>query len=116
MRAGELFSYMLYGAILAHWLLHVKRRLLVPDRARFVVVAQHCNRDEFVRVGASPTEARAAEAAEHVDAESNSYMGLVYDMHNINDKEEFGHLNLVSFVESIDIQTIEEAGALCGSG
>ena len=107
---------MLYGAILAHWLLNVKRRLLAPDRARFVVVAQHCNRDEFVRVGACPTEAQAAEAAEHVDAESNAYMGLVYDMHNVNDKEEYGHLNLVSFVDSNDIQTIEEAGALCGSG
>lgn len=94
----------------------MKRRLLVPDRARFVVVAQHCNRDEFVRVGACPTEARAVEAAEHLDAESNAYMGLVYDMHNPNDKEEYGHLNLVSFVDAYDIQTVEEAGALCGSG
>lgn len=113
---GNYFSYILYGAILAHWLLNVKRRPLVPDRARFVVVAQHCNRDEFVRIGACPTEARAVEAAEHLDAESNAYMGLVYDMHNVNDKEEYGHLNMVSFVESIDIQTFEEAGALCESG
>lgn len=116
MQAGNYFSFILYGAIVAHWLLNVRRRLLVQDKARFVVVAQHCNRDEFVRVGSCPTEARAAMAAAHLDAESNAYMGLVYDMHDPDDKEEYGHLNFVTFVEAYDIHTIEEAGGLCGNG
>lgn len=83
-------QYILYGLIIGHWLLNVKRRLTPTEsnRGRFVIVAMHSMRDEFILVGRCATSSRAQELAQIIEDETNEYITIIYDCYNKDDLNE----------------------------
>lgn len=80
----------LYGIIIGHWLLNVKRRLTPTDsnRGRYVIVAMHSMREEFILVGRCATSSRAQELAQIIEDETNEYITIIYDCYNKDDLNE----------------------------
>lgn len=83
-------QYILYGIIIGHWLLNVKRRLTPTDsnRGRYVIVAMHSMREEFILVGRCATSSRAQELAQIIEDETNEYITIIYDCYNKDDLNE----------------------------
>ena len=83
-------QYILYGLIIGHWLLNVKRRLTPTEsnRGRYVIVAMHSMRDEFILVGRCATSSRAQELAQIIEDETNEYITIIYDCYNKDDLNE----------------------------
>lgn len=83
-------QYILYGLIIGHWLLNVKRRLTPTEsnRGRFVIVAMHSMRDEFILVGRCATSSRAQELAQIIEDETNEYITIIYDCYIKDDLNE----------------------------
>lgn len=83
-------QYILYGAIVGRWLMNVKRRLTPTDvsRGRYVIVAMHSMREEFIMVGRCATSSRALDLAEIIEDETNEYITIIYDCFNKDDLNE----------------------------
>ena len=83
-------QYILYGVIVGQWLMNVKRRLTPTDgsRGRYVIVAMHSMREEFIMVGRCATSSRARGLAEIIEDETNEYITIIYDCFNKNDLNE----------------------------
>lgn len=83
-------QHILYGAIIGHWLLNVKRRLTPTEsnRGRYVIVAMHSMREEFILVGRCATSSRAQELAQIIEDETNEYITIIYDCYNKDDLNE----------------------------
>lgn len=79
----------LYGVIIGHWLLNVKRRLTpTGNRGRYVIVAMHSMREEFILVGRCAASSRAQELAQIIEDETNEYITIIYDCYNKDDLNE----------------------------
>lgn len=80
----------LYGLIFGHWLINVKRRLTPTEsnRGRYVIVAMHSMREEFILVGRCATSSRAQELAQIIEDETNEYITIIYDCYNKDDLNE----------------------------
>ena len=79
----------LYGAIVGRWLLNVKRRLTPTGNCgRYVIVAMHSMREEFILVGRCATSSRAQELAQIIEDETNEYITIIYDCYNKDDLNE----------------------------
>lgn len=83
-------QYILYGIIIGHWLTNVKKRLTPTDgnRGRYVIVAMHSMREEFILVGRCATSSRAQELAQIIEDETNEYITIIYDCYNKDDLNE----------------------------
>lgn len=107
----------LYGVILGNWLMNILGRLRPTDGAgRYAVVAMHSTREEFVLVGRCTTYTSASSACDHVEEYALQYIGLLYDLMNREDREEFSKKLFTNFVEDEDRGVIEEARWRCESG
>ena len=113
----------LYGVIIGHWLLNVKRRLTPTEsnRGRYVIVAMHSMREEFILVGRCATSSRAQELAQIIEDETNEYITIIYDcyikddLHEIQDKLESGLMRCRS--DNPDDQRIlEDVSDMCDIG
>lgn len=98
-------SFIIYGAVLANWLMNVRRRLWPSNGvARYVVVALHSTRDERVIVGYASSDRVAENAASDIEELTIGYMGIAYDLTNPSDRNEF---RMMKFTEVIDAQDRE---------
>lgn len=98
-------SGIIYGVVVAHWLLNVKGRLWPSNGvARYVVVALHSMRDDKVIVGYASSERVAENAASNIEELTIGYMGVVYDLANASDRAEFVTRK---FTDNIDAQDRE---------
>lgn len=68
----------------------MKRRLTPTEsnRGRFVIVAMHSMREEFILVGRCATSSRAQELAQIIEDETNEYITIIYDCYNKDDLNE----------------------------
>ena len=79
----------LYGAIVGHWLTNVKKRIFPGQvQGRYVIVAMHSMREEFILVGRCATSSRAQELAQIIEDETNEYITIIYDCYNKDDLNE----------------------------
>ena len=83
-------QYIIYGFIVGNWLMNAKRRLTPTDgsRGRYVIVAMHSMREEFILVGRGATSPRAQELAQIIEDETNEYITIIYDCFNKDDLNE----------------------------
>lgn len=83
-------QYILYGLIVGNWLMNVKRRLTPTEsnRGRYVIVAMHSMREEYILVGRCATSSRAQELAQIIEDETNEYITIIYDCYNKDDLNE----------------------------
>ena len=83
-------QYIIYGVIVVQWLMNVKRRLTPTDdsRGRYVIVAMHSMREEFILVGRCATSSRAQELAQIIEDKTNEYITIIYDCFNKDDLKE----------------------------
>ena len=103
-------SYVLYGAILGHWLLNVRERLCVGKvKDRYAVVGMHSAKDEYIFLGLSSNKLKALDAANHIDNDSMCYMGICYDLCEPVERSEFESKSICPFYEAVDTIVIEEA-------
>lgn len=116
-------QHILYGAIIGHWLLNVKRRLTPTDsnRGRYVIVAMHSMRNEFIVVGRCATSSRAQELAQIIEDETNEYITIIYDCYNkddlneIQEKRETAFMPLYS-INPDDQRILEYVSDMCDIG
>lgn len=112
----------LYGVIIGHWLLNVKRRLTpTGNRGRYVIVAMHSMREEFILVGRCAASSRAQELAQIIEDETNEYITIIYDCYNkddlneIQDKLESGLMRCRSNNPD-DQRILEDVSDMCDMG
>ena len=103
-------QYILYGIIVGHWLLNVKKRI-TPGKiqGRYVVVGMHSNREEYILVGHSGDRERALNATNFFEENSMFYIALCYDMLDPDDRAEFEAKQLCPFIEPEDQVVAQEA-------
>lgn len=107
----------LYGIIIGHWLMGAKGRLFPGmTSGRYAVIGMHSSRDEYVLVGRCNTYGAASSACDHVEEYALQYIGLLYDLMDREDREEFSKKKFTEFVEEEDRGVIEEARCRCESG
>lgn len=113
----------LYGIIIGHWLLNVKRRLTPSEsnRGRYVIVAMHSMRNEFIVVGRCASSSRAQELAQIIEDETNEYITIIYDCYNkddlneIQEKRETAFMPLYS-INPDDQRILEDVSDMCDIG
>lgn len=113
----------LYGVIIGHWLMNVKRRLTPTDsnRGRYVIVAMHSMREEFILVGRCATSSRAQELAQIIEDDTNEYITIIYDcyikddLHEIQNKLESGLMRCRSD-NPADQRILENVSDMCDIG
>ena len=116
-------QHILYGVIIGHWLLNVKRRLTPTDsnRGRYVIVAMHSMREEFILVGRCATSSRAQELAQIIEDDTNEYITIIYDcyikddLHEIQGKLESGLMRCRSD-NPADQRILENVSDMCDIG
>lgn len=108
----------LYGIIIAHWLLHVKERLVSGHaRGRFVIVGMHSSKDEFIVIGRTSDATLADTCSDYLENNSVAYIALCYDMCDPADRWEFDSHKYTDHVEDDDEYFVEYArGLLCNGG
>lgn len=109
------FSLVIYGAVLANWLMNVRKRLWPSNGvARYVVVALHSMRDDKVIVGYASSERVAENAASDIEELTIGYMGIAYDLTNASDRAEFRNMKFTDVVDAQDQEIFETIrGDLC---
>lgn len=97
-------QYILYGLIIGHWGLSIKRRLWPTnkDSGKFVVVALHSMSDDKIIVGYSHSELVAERVAEKIEEHSAGYIGIFYNLNIIDDREEFYSLKFTDEIDTHD--------------
>lgn len=112
----------LYGLLIGHWLLNVKRRLTpTGNRGRYVIVAMHSMREEFILVGRCATSSRAQELAQIIEDDTNEYITIIYDcyikddLHEIQGKLERGLMRCRSD-NPVDQRILEDVSDMCDIG
>lgn len=116
-------QYIIYGVIVGQWLMNVKRRLTPTDgnRGRYVIVAMHSMREEFILVGRCATSSRAQELAQIIEDETNEYITIIYDCFNkddlneIQEKLESGLMRCQSS-NPYDQRILEDVSDMCDVG
>ena len=110
------FSLVIYGAVLANWLMNVRRRLWPSNGvARYVVVALHSMRDDKVIVGYTSSARVAENAASDIEDLTIGYMGIEYDLTNSADRAEFSSMKFTDDIDAQDRQIFDTIrGSLCG--
>ena len=106
----------LYGLILGHWLANIKKRIF-PGKVlgRYVVVAMHSYKEEYVLVGRTSERDNALNATNFVEGNTMRYIGICYDLMDPGDRAEFESKLFCHYVEDEDIALVSEARRLCGS-
>ena len=101
----------------------MKRRLTPTDsnRGRYVIVAMHSMRNEFIVVGRCATSSRAQELAQIIEDETNEYITIIYDCYNkddlneIQEKRETAFMPLYS-INPDDQRILEYVSDMCDIG
>lgn len=103
-------QYILYGAIVGHWLLGVKERLSpCKVQGRYAVVAMHSGKEEFILVGYTGDRVKAEDVANFVDENTLFYIPVCYDLLDPNDRAEFDRRPYCTCTEKEDESWIREA-------
>ena len=106
----KILQYILYGVIVAHWLLAVKGRLSTCKvQGRYAVVAMHTHMEEYVLVGCSGDKRKALGATEFVEDNSMCYIGICYNLLDPDDRAEFEAKLFCHYIEDEDRTAIETA-------
>ena len=109
------FACILYGAIVGHWLLHVKNRLVATRHTgRYAVVGMHSGLDEYILVAKTADKVAALNATDFLEENSVSYIGLCYDLLIPEDRAEFESIRFTDRVEQDDREVVEATRHLCG--
>ena len=108
-------SFIIYGAVLANWLMNVRKRLWPSNGvARYVVVALHSMRDDKVIVGYASNERVAENAASDIEELTIGYMGVAYDLTNAPDRAEFRNMKFTDVIDAQDREIFDTVrGRLC---
>lgn len=110
-------QHILYGCILGNWIMNVFSRLMPTSNAgRYAVVAMHSSREEYVLVGRCSSHSTADIATDYVEEYALCYIGILYDLTDPGDREEFSKKLYTQFVEHEDVEIIEQARAMCDAG
>ena len=103
-------QYIIYGVIVANWLLGVKGRISTCKvQGRYAVVAMHTHKEEYVLVGRSGDKHSASVATDFVENNSMCYIGICYDLMDHNDRAEFDSKLFCPYIEDEDRSVIEDA-------
>ena len=103
-------QYIIYGVIVANWLLGVKGRISTGKvQGRYAVVAMHTHKEEYVLVGRSGDKHSASVATNFVENNSMCYIGICYDLMDHNDRAEFDSKLFCPYIEDEDRSVIEDA-------
>ena len=103
-------QYILYGVIVANWLLSVKGRISTCKvQGRYAVVAMHTHKEEYVLVGRSGDKHKALGAMEFVEDNSMCYIGICYDLLEPDDRADFGEKLFCPYIDDEDRTVIEDA-------
>lgn len=107
----KILHYILYGVIVGHWLMNVKRRMTPTDgsRGRYAVVAMHVHKEEYVLVGRTNDMLKAEAATDVIEANAMCYIGLCYDLMDPADRAEFNAKLFCPYIEDEDRSVIEDA-------
>ena len=108
-------SMIIYGAVLANWLMNVRKRLWpTTGVARYVVVALHSMRDEKVIVGYTSNDRMAENAASDIEELTIGYMGIAYDLTNASDRAEVRNMKFTDVIDAQDREIFDTVrGRLC---
>ena len=106
-------QYIIYGAIVGHWLLGVKGRLSTCKvQVRYAVVAAHSNKNEYILVGNTMDEGKAEDVTRFVDENTLFYIPVCYDLLDPNNREEFGSRQYCTYIEKEDEYWIRKARSM----
>lgn len=109
----KILRYILYGAIVGHWLLGVKDRLSTCKvKGRYAVVAAHSSKNEYILVGHTMDEGKADDAAKFVDENTMYYIPVCYDLLDHNNREEFNSRLYCPYIEKEDEYWIRKARSM----
>ena len=100
----------IYGVIVGRWLLGVKCRVF-PGKVhgRYAVVAMHTRKEEYVLVGRSGDKHKALGATDFVEENSMCYIGICYDLLDLDDRADFDAKLFCTYIEDEDRSVIEDA-------
>lgn len=108
-------SPILYGIIIAHWLMSVRDRLVATNHAgRYAVVGMHSGRDEYILVAKTADQVAALNATDFLEENSVSYIGLCYELLIPEDRAEFETIRFTDGIEQDDREVVETTRGLCG--
>ena len=103
-------QYIIYGAIVANWLLGVKGRISTCKvRGRYAVIGMNSGKEEFILVGYTGDRIKALDAANFVDENTLVYIPICYDLLDPNDRAEFDSRTYCPYIEKEDESWIREA-------
>lgn len=103
-------QYIIYGAIVGHWLLSVKGRIFPGKvQGRYAVVAMHTHKEEYVLVGRSGDKHRALVATDFVEDNSMCYIGICYDLMDPDDRAEYEEKLFCPYIDDEGRDVIEDA-------
>ena len=106
----KILRYILYGAIVGHWLLSVKDRLSTCKvRDRYAVVGVHSSKNEYVLVGSTMNEEKAEDVTRFVDENTMFYIPILYDLLDPDNRKEFGSRLYCTHIEKEDEYWIRKA-------
>lgn len=106
----KILQYILYGAIVGHWLISVKERLSTCKvQGRYAVVGVHSSKNEYILVGSTMDEEKADDVARFVDENTVFYIPVCYDLLDPNNRAEFGSRQYCPYIEKEDEYWIRKA-------
>ena len=109
-------QHILYGIILGHWLVNIKKRIFPGKvQGRYAVVGMHSHKEEYVLVGRTSERDKALNATNFVEDNAMCYIGVCYDLMDPGDRAEFESKLFCPYVEDEDTVVVSEARRLCGS-
>lgn len=106
----KILQYILYGAIVGHWLLGVKGRISTCKvQRRYAVVGVHSSKNEYILVGSTMDEENADDVARFVDENTLFYIPILYDLLDPNNRKEFDSRQYCTHIEKEDEYWIRKA-------
>lgn len=106
-------QYIIYGAIVGHWLRGVKDRLSTCKvQGRYAVVAAHSSKNEYILVGTTMNERNADDVARFVDENTMFYIPVCYDLLDPNNRTEFNSRQYCTYIEKEDEYWIRKARSM----
>jgi len=111
------FQCILYGVIVGHWLINVKKRI-TPGKTpgRYAIVGMHSGKEEYIFVGQCDDREQALKATNYLEDNSMFYIALCYDLYDPSDRAEFESKNYAALHEYEDDACIQEVKRICGAG
>lgn len=106
----KILKYILYGAIVGHWLLGVKGRISqCKVQWRYAVIGAHSSKNEYILVGTTMDEGKADDVVKFVDENTMFYIPVCYDLLDPNNRTEFNSRLYCPYIDKEDEYWIRKA-------